>query len=55
MIYMPCLYSDTLFCEDFSLSTFINKFKQGPAEKEGGTLVSCYRCKEQGEAHDTYS
>lgn len=42
------LCRDTLFFEDFSLSSFISKFLSSPAQKEEGALVSCYQCKDEG-------
>ncbi len=43
-------FRDTLFFEDFSLSGIIDHFISSCVGKEEGALVSCYKCKDEGEA-----
>ena len=39
---------DTLFLEDFKLADFVKDFLASRASSEGGALVPCYRCKDDG-------
>ena len=39
---------DTLFLEDFKLAEFVEEFLASKASSEGGALVPCYKCKDDG-------
>ena len=39
---------DTLFLEDFKLAEFVEEFLASRASSEGGALVPCYKCKDDG-------
>lgn len=54
ILYTMSCYRDTLFLEDFQLSSFVSDFLSSRAKPEGGALVPCYRCKDEGNAYVLY-
>ena len=48
LVPFPLHFSDTLFYEDFSLSSAINRFHSSSCPDNGGAVVVCYQCEDSG-------